>query len=131
MNVSNPRTIKRPVSPLVEFPSSHPLAINYLTMLAMKVIFLTTAIFSFASASHLVARQSTDTCNASNECISSSGCTGICAPVSSGGGPAVCQDVCVVNGEATSIFCPACYAGDAESSGAACGIDASANCVLL
>ncbi|KAJ3879855.1 hypothetical protein F5051DRAFT_401413 [Lentinula edodes] len=98
-------------------------------MQGIKII-LITAIFSLTSGSLLVARQTTDTCDASNACISSSGCTGTCAPVSSGGGPAVCQDVCVINGEAVSIFCPACYAGDVESTGAACAIDASANCVL-
>ncbi|KAJ3748087.1 hypothetical protein DFH05DRAFT_1555898 [Lentinula detonsa] len=85
-------------------------------MQCIKLVFLT-AIFSLSSASFLIGRQSSDTCNASNACISASGCTGTCAPVSSGGGPAVCQDVCVVDGEAVSIFCPACYAGDAESGG--------------
>ncbi|KAJ4467027.1 hypothetical protein J3R30DRAFT_2088488 [Lentinula aciculospora] len=100
-------------------------------MHGLKFILLAAISLSSSSASLLVARQSTDTCNASNACIAASGCTGTCAPVSSGGGPAVCQDVCVVNGQAVSIFCPACYAGDAESSGAACAIDTSANCVLV
>ncbi|KAJ3719568.1 hypothetical protein DFJ43DRAFT_1042701 [Lentinula guzmanii] len=60
-------------------------------MQCIKLVFLT-AILSLSSASFLTGRQSSDTCNASNACISASGCTGTCAPVSSGGGPAVCQD---------------------------------------
>ncbi|KIK61756.1 hypothetical protein GYMLUDRAFT_575891 [Collybiopsis luxurians FD-317 M1] len=103
-------------------------SLNSASRLTMKTALLSTfSLISLASASSLLARQ-TNTCDSSNACTAPGGCTGTCAPATPQGGPAVCVDIC---GEGNSIFCPACFAGSAESDGAPCAMSSAGDCTLV
>ncbi|KAF9075318.1 hypothetical protein BDP27DRAFT_1315877 [Rhodocollybia butyracea] len=92
-------------------------------------LFILATLASFGSASLLLTRQdTTNTCDANHACTAPGGCTGTCAPVSPEGGPPVCVNVC---GDGESVFCPGCFAGNAEADGAPCQIDTTGSCTLI